>query len=155
MGTDLCRVRLSSRMDTGLVALHDTFDRVHRRSNTFTLGCSDRSDAEGDWRRDLGSDRICDCATETDHLGALSYLAVPQRPFLECRDVHPAAISKPWTPIQEEHLREMIVSGMSIDDLSSELQRSKAALRSRCEQLGISLKQVRVKRPGGWPKAKK
>ena len=40
-------------------------------------------------------------------------------------------------------------AGMSADDLSSELQRSVAAVRSRSEQLGISLRLVTVRRPGG------
>jgi hypothetical protein len=61
---------------------------------------------------------------------------------------------KPWTIAEEQHLRAMIVAGRSADDLSRELQRSVAAVRSRSEQLGISLKQVTVRRRGYSPKAK-
>jgi hypothetical protein len=52
----------------------------------------------------------------------------------------------PWTPAEEERLRAMIMSGMSVKDISTEHQRSVGAVRSRSEQLGISLKQVTVKR---------
>jgi hypothetical protein len=57
--------------------------------------------------------------------------------------------ARPWTPTEEERLRALIMAGMSADDLSSELQRSVAAVRSRSEQLGISLRLVTVRRPGG------
>ena len=59
----------------------------------------------------------------------------------------PQLHAKPWTPEEEERLRAMVVSGIGVKDLSSELQRSVAAVRSRSEHLGISLKQVTVKRP--------
>ena len=59
----------------------------------------------------------------------------------------PQLHARPWTPEEEERLRAMVVSGIGVKDLSSELQRSVAAVRSRSEHLGISLKQVTVKRP--------
>jgi hypothetical protein len=40
----------------------------------------------------------------------------------------------------------MIMSGMSVKDIATEHQRSVGAVRSRSEQLGISLKRVTVKR---------
>jgi DNA-binding NarL/FixJ family response regulator len=46
----------------------------------------------------------------------------------------------PWTPAEEERLRAMIVSGMSVKDIATEHQRSVGAVRARSEQLGISLK---------------
>ena len=52
----------------------------------------------------------------------------------------------PWTPAEEERLRAMIVSGMSVKDIATEHQRSVGAVRARSEQLGISLKRVTVKR---------
>jgi hypothetical protein len=52
----------------------------------------------------------------------------------------------PWTPAEEERLRAMILSGMSVEDIATEHQRSVGAVRSRSEQLGISLKRVTVKR---------
>jgi hypothetical protein len=44
----------------------------------------------------------------------------------------------------------MILSGMSVQEVSSELERTVAAVRARSEQLGISLKQVTVKRTAAW-----
>ena len=58
----------------------------------------------------------------------------------------PRFFGKSWTPAEEEHLRAMIMSGMSVRDIATEHQRSVAAVRARSEQLGISLKQVKVKR---------
>jgi hypothetical protein len=55
-----------------------------------------------------------------------------------------------WTPEEEERLRATIMSGMSVQDVSFELQRTVAAVRARSEQLGISLKQVTVKRRPAW-----
>jgi len=55
--------------------------------------------------------------------------------------------TRPWTPAEEGRLRAMIISGMSAWDVSSKLQRTVEAVRSRSGQLGISLKQVTVKRP--------
>jgi DNA-binding NarL/FixJ family response regulator len=52
----------------------------------------------------------------------------------------------PWTPAEEERLRAMIVSGMSVKDIATEHQRNVGAVRSRSERLGISLKRVAVKR---------
>jgi hypothetical protein len=52
----------------------------------------------------------------------------------------------PWTPTEEERLRAMIMSGMSVKDISTEHQRSVGAVRSKSEQLGISQKRVTVKR---------
>ena len=60
--------------------------------------------------------------------------------------IRPRFSAKPWTPAEEEHLRAMIMSGMSVKDIAIEHQRSVAAVRSRSEQLGISLKQITVKR---------
>ena len=58
--------------------------------------------------------------------------------------------ARPWTPAEEERLRAMIMSGMGVQDVSSELERTAAAVRSRSEQLGISLKKVTVKQSGRW-----
>lgn len=58
----------------------------------------------------------------------------------------PRFSTKPWTPVEEERLRAMIMSSMSVKDIAIEHQRSVAAVRARSEQLGISLKQVTVKR---------
>jgi len=55
--------------------------------------------------------------------------------------------TRPWTPAEEGRLRAMIISGMSVYDVSFELQRTVEAVRSRSGQLGISLKQVAVERP--------
>jgi hypothetical protein len=64
--------------------------------------------------------------------------------------------TRPWTPAEEGRLRAMIISGISVQDVSSKLQRTVEAVRSRSGQLGISLKQVTVKRPARLlgPKAK-
>ena len=58
--------------------------------------------------------------------------------------------AKPWTLVEEERLRAMIMSGMDVKDISSELQRTVVAVRSRSEQIGISLRRVTVKRPAAW-----
>jgi hypothetical protein len=57
--------------------------------------------------------------------------------------------ARPWTAAEEERLRALVMEGMSAIDLSLELQRSVAAVRSKSEQLGISLKLVTVRRLGG------
>jgi hypothetical protein len=64
--------------------------------------------------------------------------------------IRPRFFAKPWKPAEEEHLRAMILSGMSVQEVSSELERTVAAVRARSEQLGISLKQVTVKRTAAW-----
>ena len=58
----------------------------------------------------------------------------------------PGFSAKPWTPAEEERLRTMIMSGMSVKDIATEHQRSVGAVRARSKQLGISLKQITVKR---------
>ena len=64
--------------------------------------------------------------------------------------IRPGFSAKLWTPAEEERLRAIIMSGMGVKNISTELQRSVAAVRTRSEQLGISLRQVMVKRPSGW-----
>jgi hypothetical protein len=61
--------------------------------------------------------------------------------------IRPRFFAKPWNPEEEERLRAMIISGMSLQEVSSELQRTVAGVRGKSGQLGIPLKQVTVKRP--------
>jgi hypothetical protein len=53
---------------------------------------------------------------------------------------------RPWTRAEEDRLRAMVVSGATVFEVATELQRTVAALRARSEQLGLSLKQVTVRR---------
>ncbi len=53
--------------------------------------------------------------------------------------------ARPWTTREEERLKALIISGKSAEEISMEFQRSVAAVRSRSEQLGISLKRVMVR----------
>jgi hypothetical protein len=52
---------------------------------------------------------------------------------------------RPWTTVDEEQLRALIVSGLSVAEISISYQRSVAAIRPRSERLGITLKRVVVK----------
>jgi hypothetical protein len=53
--------------------------------------------------------------------------------------------ARPWTALEEERLRASIISGMSVAEISIDFQRSISAVRSRSEQLGITLKRVMVR----------
>ena len=52
---------------------------------------------------------------------------------------------RPWTTVDEEQLKALVVSGMSVAEISISSQRSVAAIRLRSERLGITLKRVMVK----------
>ena len=56
-----------------------------------------------------------------------------------------------WTSADDERLRSLAVAGRNSREIATELTRSVYAVRARAEKLGISLRQVMVKRrlPGG------
>jgi hypothetical protein len=51
-----------------------------------------------------------------------------------------------WTQANDEKLRVLVVAGMNTREIAMELNRSVYAIRARSEKLGVSLKQVMVKR---------
>jgi hypothetical protein len=51
-----------------------------------------------------------------------------------------------WTEADVERLRSLAVAGMNSREIAMELNRSVFAVRARSEKLGVSLKQVMVKR---------
>lgn len=51
-----------------------------------------------------------------------------------------------WTEADDERLRSLAVAGMNSREIAMELNRSVFAVRARSANLGVSLKQVMVKR---------
>jgi hypothetical protein len=54
--------------------------------------------------------------------------------------------SPTWTEADDERLRSLAVAGMNSREIAMDLNRSVFAIRARSEKLGVSLKQVMVKR---------
>jgi DNA-directed RNA polymerase specialized sigma24 family protein len=54
--------------------------------------------------------------------------------------------SKLWTPLDDERLRSLAVSGLNVREIAAELERTVSAVRARAERFGISLKRVMVAR---------
>jgi hypothetical protein len=52
--------------------------------------------------------------------------------------------SKPWTPLDNERLRSLALTGMEVWEIAAELKRTVGAVHSRAEKCGISLKRVTV-----------
>ena len=57
-----------------------------------------------------------------------------------------------WTPEEDERLRKMALSGTRPRDIAAALNRSRAAIQSRADKFGISLKLVKINRPGAATK---
>jgi hypothetical protein len=53
-----------------------------------------------------------------------------------------------WTPEEDERLRKMALSGTRPRDIAAALNRSRSAVQSRADKFGISLKLVKINRPG-------
>jgi hypothetical protein len=51
-----------------------------------------------------------------------------------------------WTEADDAKLRSLVVAGLSAREIAMELSRSLHAVRARSEKLGISLKQVMIRR---------
>jgi hypothetical protein len=51
-----------------------------------------------------------------------------------------------WTEADEQRLRLLAVSGKTSREIATEIGRSISAVQARAKKLGLSLKQVRVKR---------
>jgi hypothetical protein len=45
---------------------------------------------------------------------------------------------KPWSPEEDDYLRRAVSSGVEVRDMSSELKRTRAAIRARLEKLGLT-----------------
>jgi hypothetical protein len=55
--------------------------------------------------------------------------------------------SKPWTPLDDERLRSLVLAGMDANEIATELERTVFAVRARAEKrLRVSLKRVMVAR---------
>jgi hypothetical protein len=55
--------------------------------------------------------------------------------------------TKPWTPLDDERLRSLAMSGIDVSEIATELERTVYAVRARAERkLGVSLKRVIVAR---------
>jgi hypothetical protein len=52
--------------------------------------------------------------------------------------------AKQWTNVEDERLRSLAISGMNAWGIAAELERTEAAVRSRAERFGISLRRVTV-----------
>jgi hypothetical protein len=60
---------------------------------------------------------------------------------------HARLHKKPWTNTENDRLRSLVISGMNAWDIAAELERTVAAVRSRAEGIGVSLRQVSVAPP--------
>jgi hypothetical protein len=60
---------------------------------------------------------------------------------------HARLHTKHWTNVEDERLGSLAISGMIARDIAAELERTVAAVRSRAERLGVSLRQVSVAAP--------
>jgi hypothetical protein len=59
----------------------------------------------------------------------------------------PPAVGTPtWTGTDDAKLRSLAVAGLSSREIASELNRSLDAVQARSKKLGISLKQVMIRR---------
>ena len=52
--------------------------------------------------------------------------------------------TKHWTNAEDERLRSLAISGMNAWGIAAELERTEAAVRSRAERFGVSLRRVTV-----------
>ena len=57
---------------------------------------------------------------------------------------HARLNAKQWTNVEDERLRSLAISGMNAWGIAAELERTEAAVRSRAERFGISLRRVTV-----------
>jgi hypothetical protein len=57
---------------------------------------------------------------------------------------HARLHTKHWTNNEDDHLRSLVISGMGAWDIAAELGRSVAAVRSRAERFGLTLKRIPV-----------
>jgi hypothetical protein len=53
-----------------------------------------------------------------------------------------------WTPEEDERLRKMAIAGTRPHEIAAALNRSSAAIQSRADRFGISLKLAKINRPG-------
>ena len=57
---------------------------------------------------------------------------------------HARLHTKHWTNTEHERLRSLVISGMNAWGIAAELERTVAAVRSRAERFGLSLRRVTV-----------
>jgi hypothetical protein len=57
---------------------------------------------------------------------------------------HARLNAKQWTNVEDERLRSLVISGMNAWGIAAELERTVAAVRSRAERFGLSLRRVTV-----------
>jgi hypothetical protein len=57
---------------------------------------------------------------------------------------HARLNAKQWTNVEDERLRSLVISGMNASGIAAELERTVAAVRSRAERFGLSLRWVTV-----------
>jgi hypothetical protein len=55
--------------------------------------------------------------------------------------------AKQWTTAEDDRLRSPAISGMNAWGIAAELERTVAAVRSRAERFGVSLRRVTVAPP--------
>ena len=58
----------------------------------------------------------------------------------------PVVGSPPWTPEEEERLRQLAQSGKSAVEISKLLGRAEKATRYRLHKLGVSTKQITIRK---------
>jgi len=57
---------------------------------------------------------------------------------------HARLSAKQWTTAEDDRLRSLAISGMNAWGIAAELERTVAAVRSRAERFGLSLRRVTV-----------
>jgi hypothetical protein len=60
---------------------------------------------------------------------------------------HARLHKKPWTNVEDERLRSLVISGINAWDIAAVLERTVVAVRARAERVGVSLRQIRVAAP--------
>jgi hypothetical protein len=56
----------------------------------------------------------------------------------------PLIASPPWTPTEDQHLRDLVLSSKSTADVAKQIGRSEQAIRNRLFKLGIPFKRIKL-----------
>jgi hypothetical protein len=61
--------------------------------------------------------------------------------------------SRKWTPLDNERLRSLALTGMEVWEIAAELKRTVGAVHSRAEKCGISLRRLTVTPRPTWSRS--
>ena len=80
---------------------------------------------------------IFHAATEALDLASIQETAMPSHPMADIRKTYPRAYEK-WTDEEQNRLRVLIDSGLTVAQISHRLQRQRSAIRSRIVKLDLA-----------------